>query len=222
MKSLTLAAPLQYVASGASTFRASKTLAANAGQTVLATLKVPVNSMMIVRARVRAAVGGFGPITVVADAAADTLTHVAHGISSGTPVYVVGTGQPGGVTATTIYYARAASADTITLYDTKAHSVAGGGTGLVDITSVGAGVNVSPMVLNAFYSLDTAVRNQGGKTSLLGTVNAGLTFEDIAAWDATITANDTTDVLEFKGTPDADLATRFEIEATVETLSLQI
>jgi len=221
-KALTLNLPLRNVNSGDSTFRASKSLAANAGQSVLTSIKVPVNSMLVVRARVRVAAGAFGPIAVTADSTTELLTKVAHGIPTGTPVFVVGTVQPGGVTATTLYFARAASADTISLYDTKAHAAAGGGTGLTDITSNGTVVILTPVCLNGYYILDAVVRNQFGKTTLLGAVNAALTLEDIAAWDVTITANDTTDILEFKGTPDVDLVTRFEIEAAVEQVSLQV
>lgn len=49
---------------------------------------------------------------------------------------------PGGVSRTTRYYARVTgnSATTLTIYDNAAHAIAGGGTGLIDITTVGSGV----------------------------------------------------------------------------------
>jgi len=48
----------------------------------------------------------------------------------------------GGMTNGTTYYVNRVDANTISLYDTQAHAIAGGATGLVDITSVGTGKQI--------------------------------------------------------------------------------
>ena len=48
----------------------------------------------------------------------------------------------GGLTSGSTYYVRATAAGVIALYDTQAHAIAGGATGLVDITSVGTGKQI--------------------------------------------------------------------------------
>lgn len=196
-------------------------LAANAGSSVLAKFAIPVNMGALVKARLFACAGGLEVLSVVADAGADTLTLVAHGVVTGTPVFVVGGTQPGGVTATTVYYARAASADTITLYGTQAQSVTGGGTGLVDITTAGATVKVYKTTLNAVYEVAGAFQNRNGTLAIIGSVDK-VGYENVAGWDCDIAANNTTDVVEIKGTPDGVLDTRFFVEAEITQFALNV
>lgn len=80
------------------------------------------------------------PVTI--NASTDTLTTAtAHLLSAGDEVMVHATlTQPGGVNRTTRYYANVPTGTTLKLYDTEAHAIAGGSTGLVDITDAGSGV----------------------------------------------------------------------------------
>lgn len=74
------------------------------------------------------------------DTGTDTLTSDTHGLSTADPVRIralSGGTIPAGLSATTVYYARAASATTLTLHPTA--SDATGNTNKVDITSSGSG-----------------------------------------------------------------------------------
>jgi hypothetical protein len=189
-------------------------LAGNAGLTVVETIPVPVNGQVYVNLYAKLAAGTITTKTITAiDATADTATIVAHGFVTGSPVFVTVTG----LTAGTVYYARAEDVDTLTFYDTKAHALAGGATGLGNITALGSGPKVVGTIEQGFYQVKAVVRNRNGKTALLGAQSQALALEDVAAWDVSITANDTTDVVELNVTPDATLATRWEL--TVESSS---
>lgn len=223
MKSFSLPQPLQVAPATKQNLQIGGAFAANAGASVLVSLAVPLNCIVIARVKIRGAAGKIcNPIAVTADASTDLLTKTAHGIQSGTPLHVVGGTQPGGVVAATMYYANAASADTIALYDTYAHGVAGGPTGLVDITSAGATVKVYPSVLSAYYEFVAVARNRRTTTALVGAVASLVAVEDNSAWDATAAVNDTADTLEVKVTPDAAIDTRFEAEIEVETTSANV
>jgi hypothetical protein len=64
----------------------------------------------------------------------------AHGFSTGDCVNVATSDTlPTGISANTAYYVRKSSDNAFTLYDTRARAVAGGATGLVNITAVGVG-----------------------------------------------------------------------------------
>ena len=64
----------------------------------------------------------------------------AHGFTTGDCVNVTTSDAlPTGISADTAYYVRVADVDSFTLYDTRAHAVAGGATGLIDITAAGTG-----------------------------------------------------------------------------------
>lgn len=52
----------------------------------------------------------------------------------------------------------------------------------------------------AAYSVTGAIRNDAGTTALLGTPTITVLGEDVAAWDVSVAANNTTDTLEIKGT----------------------
>lgn len=88
-------------------------------------------------------VGDSVSITVAStavDADTDTITKTAHGFSTGDCVNVsTSTTLPTGISADTGYYVNRVSSSTFKLYDTRAHAVAGGATGLVNITAAGAG-----------------------------------------------------------------------------------
>ena len=67
-------------------------------------------------------------------------TQIAHNQITGRGVVIDSTGAlPTGLTANTTYFLNVASATTVKLYDTAAHAIAGGGTGLVAITGAGSG-----------------------------------------------------------------------------------
>lgn len=183
-----------------------KALAANAGSTEVLSIPIPRGKQCIIRAILVGAAGVvIAPFAVTADASLDTLTATAHSLLVGQPVYVVGTGQPGGVTATTIYYAGVITANTFKLYDTKANAVTGSATGLIDITTTGSAVFVTSTVENASYTLFGAAHNRNNNVTAIGSVNV-ISLEDVAAWDATITADDTNKAMSVKVTPDATLA----------------
>lgn len=77
-----------------------------------------------------------------ADAGADTVTVTGHGLSTGDPIIftgTVGTDLPSGLSLNTIYYANAATANTLKVYDTEANADAGVAGGLVDLTSTDSG-----------------------------------------------------------------------------------
>lgn len=196
-------------------------LAANAGSTVIQSIAVPVGMMAIARVRIVATTPAPAPLSVVADATADTLTAVAHGYLSGQPVQVSGTTLPTGVTAGTTYYANAATVDTIKLYDTQAHAVAGGATGLVDITAVGAGVILVGTTVAGVYFVDVAAKNENGVTSLVGAANK-VALEDISAWDVTAAANNTKSTIEISATPDTVQATAFKVDTLVELVNAEV
>ena len=199
---------------------ASASFAANAGASVITAVPVPKNCMVLVTGRAFASAGALNGFAVTADASTDALTKTAHGVVTGTPVFLTGTAVPTGTTENTVYYARAATADTITLYDTEAHAVSGGGTGLVDITAAGTAVKLYTLTQNAAYTIQFAGRNLNGTTALIGSADLNA-FEEISAWDLTVVANDTNDTLEVKGTPDATLATRFYVDLEVTTQSVK-
>lgn len=88
------------------------------------------------------------------DLTADTITIVGHGLTDGDGKVVTGlTGLSG------IYYVRSASVDTLNLYDTSAHAIAGGPTGLINITvdnETGTLADQAPAAGNYYYALRTS------------------------------------------------------------------
>jgi len=88
-------------------------------------------------------------------AATDVITTSAHGMTTaddGTALMLTTTDTaPGGLTAGTLYYFHYESATTLTLYTTAAYAIAGGATGLVDLSAAEA------VGLNTFYSRMTYV-----------------------------------------------------------------
>lgn len=82
-------------------------------------------------------VAGYGKeISVTADATADTLGAVAHGLSDGQDVLLRATTIPGGLAADTRYWVRDAAANTFKLAATMNGAA-------IDITTVGSGVVVA-------------------------------------------------------------------------------
>jgi len=69
----------------------------------------------------------------------DTITYNSHGMQDGEQLkyYVNGGAAITGLTDATTYYAHVTGANTFTLYDTKAHALAAGATGKLDLTGTG-------------------------------------------------------------------------------------
>jgi hypothetical protein len=221
MQGLSLPVPLITAPQGRTTRFIAANYAANAGASVMASIAVPKGCFVYVNALIHASAGSaFTPIAVTADSDTDLFTATAHGLGHGTPVIVKGATQPTGVSATTIYFARAASSSTISIYDTHAHAVAGGGTGQALFTGNGTSVVIYPQPLAGFYIVDACGINRAATTALVGSANV-VAFEetDCSAWAATIAANDSTDTLDVTVTPDATAATRFEAELNITVMS---
>jgi hypothetical protein len=91
-------------------------------------------------------------------AASDLINATSHGFSTGDLVtYSTAGAAIAGLTNGSSYFVNAASAGTFKLYDTKANAVAGGATGIVDITVVGTGTadtftksNLSNAIANVY------------------------------------------------------------------------
>lgn len=88
------------------------------------------------------------------DATADTITVASHGLTNGDGKVVTGlTGLSG------IYYVRSVTSSTLSLYDTSAHAIAGGATGLIDITvndETGTLADQAPAAGNYYYAKRTS------------------------------------------------------------------
>lgn len=70
----------------------------------------------------------------------DIITLTAHGFTTGLKGQVTSSDTlPTGISAATDYFVHVITANTIYLYDTYANAIAGGSTGRVNITNVGAG-----------------------------------------------------------------------------------
>lgn len=116
------------------------------------------------------------------DTGADTVTSTAHGIPTGVGVTYTSSdgvaGAIGGLTHGGTSYVRAVDADTIALYDTAAHAIAGGATGLRDLTSSGTGTHTLTM-RNEFIIAGVNATGFGAYTSggaIYYTTNAEYTF----------------------------------------------
>lgn len=198
-------------------------LAANAGATTLTKVSVPQGQIAIIRARVLA-IAGQDLIATVASIAANVLTSTAHGFLTGAPVYVRSSGTtldttlPTGVTAVTTYYVNAVDANSVKLYDTQAHAVSGGGTGLITISG-GTNVYLQGVAQTGVYLYDCAVANRGGNLALVGSAVKDA-FEDVAAWDFNVVADNTSQSALIQGTPDTVQATRFRLEIEVQLVSM--
>lgn len=224
MKSLEIQSPLRSTPKGRASRYAQLSFAANAGSSLLLSIAVPLNTLMHVMAIIKSAAGTNVTIAPsVVTAGSDQFTCTGHGIQTGCPVtvgFTVGGAVPGGTTANTIYYARAVDANTITLHATQGGAVAG--TGIIDVTSAGT----TPLLIfsfhSAYYVLRATIRNRFGNTALVGALTTVASHEDIAAWDAVMAANDTTDAIEIKVTPDVTQATVFEVEAEYELVSIAV
>jgi hypothetical protein len=109
----------------------------------------------------------------------DTITATAHGFATGDCVNVTtSTTLPTGISADTAYYVNRVDAATFKLYDTRAHAVAGGATGLVNITAAGAGNHtfVSVLGIGSHYLGATLPDNAlviGGGVEVLTTCTDG-------------------------------------------------
>lgn len=93
----------------------------------------------------------FGTVTT----GTDNVQILGHGLITGDVIRASSSGTlPAGLSSATAYYIRAVDADNIKFYDTYAHAVAGGGTGLIDITDVGTGTHKlvvnNPLTITSF------------------------------------------------------------------------
>lgn len=185
---------------------------------VVLPISVPAGTTVTASLNVRASAGVVYSAAATASAAADTLTVAAgHGFVTGQAVYVVGSGQPGGVTATTLYYVNV-SADTLTLklFTTQALAVLNGTP--VDITTAGTSVVVSGVPICACYVVQSAARNRNGNTTLIGSTDL-VAFEDVSAWALTAVANSTTDTIDVTFLGDIVLPCAVEVTGVTQTLS---
>ena len=96
-----------------------------------------------------------------------------HGLRDGTGVVFSTTGAlPTGVTVGTTYYSRSTASGTFNLYDTAAHAIAGGSTGIVNTSGSQSGTHLAK---GAYYlGLSDKSRWTTGGTER--------TYEGIAAW----------------------------------------
>jgi galactitol-specific phosphotransferase system IIB component len=69
----------------------------------------------------------------------EVITYTGHGLTTGEAVkyYNAGGATATGLTDATVYYANAINANTFYVYDTKAHAVAGGATGKINLSGLG-------------------------------------------------------------------------------------
>jgi hypothetical protein len=190
-------------------------LAGNAGATTVGRIPILAGLLVYFEAIIKLAAGDTRQLAIESvSAGADTVTITAHGLVTGSPVYVgflAGGAVPAGLTALTLYYVNAVDANTLKFYTTKANAVTGSGTGLLDITGAGTTPVVIGTVEQAMYHVRGVCRNRNTVTALLGAIVQGLVVEDVAAWDATAVADDANDALALQVTPDATLATRYDI-----------
>lgn len=189
--------------------RAGASLDANAGASKIFGRAIPTNRKLIISGIVRAAAGVIGAtIAFTATNANETFTSAAaHGIATGTPVKLGGTLAPTGLTLGTTYFARAASATTITLHATSADAVANAS--ILAFTGDGTDVTLTPTVVSASYQVFGAVVNKNGVCALEGTPVID-SLEDVAGWACTITADNTNKEGLVNVTPDVDQVTRVE------------
>lgn len=111
-------------------------------------------------------------------------TATAHGLITGMPVQVSNSGGalPTGLSAATTYWAAVIDANTFYLYDTRAHALAGGATGQVQVSSNGTGTQTATTVaapntagsaylpLNEAFRIDSAL---GAKISVVRDTASG-------------------------------------------------
>ena len=72
------------------------------------------------------------------------VTYTGHGLTNGDAIAFATTGAlPTGLTEGTTYFARSTGVNTLNLYDTAAHAIAGGATGRVDTSGTQSGVHTA-------------------------------------------------------------------------------
>ncbi len=91
--------------------------------------------------------------TVTVANATDIWTSAAHGFTDGESVRLSNSGGalPAGTDSTTTYYTGKIDANTFYLYDTRAHALAGGATGLVNATGDGTGTHSIRLYGNQYF-----------------------------------------------------------------------
>lgn len=201
------------------------TLAANAGATEIYNFPLKTNRKATFHGLVDAVAGVVGAAqAITVDATANTGTMGSpHGyVGSVVPGFISASVVPTGWSANTLYYAAIISTTAIKLYATAANALTNdGSTGLIDPTTTGTAVFFTPTVVNACYRIIGTAVNREGNVALVGTPSI-VALEDVAAWDCTVTADNTNKTLQVKGTPDASMITRFRVSLQVFDESLDI
>lgn len=121
---------------------------------------------------------GIADIISSVDTGADTITFTTGqtALINGSALrFEVQTTMPGGVTATTEYFGRKTNNQVWTLYDTQAHAIAGGATGLIDITAGLAGT---------LYAMGPGVKGAANGQLFTSAVNATTNASRIDITDA--------------------------------------
>lgn len=102
---------------------------------------VEVGGILVVGADIYSSWRKSATVTVTI-ASPGVLTYTAHNFADGDPIRFTTTGAlPTGLVAGTTYYVRSVTVDTLHIYDTSAHAIAGGSTGRVITTGSQSGVH---------------------------------------------------------------------------------
>ena len=120
--------------------------------------------------------GRTGKTVTISNATPAVVTLTNHGLRDGTGVAFSTTGSlPTGVTAGTTYYAKSTASNTLNLYDTAEHAVAGGSTGRVNTSSAGSGTHT---VKGAYFLGLTS-----GELSRYGSSGSERIYDGLVAWN---------------------------------------
>ena len=120
--------------------------------------------------------GRTGKTVTISNASPAVVTLTNHGLRDGTGVAFSTTGAlPTGITAGTTYYAKSTASNTLNLYDTAEHAVAGGSTGRVNTSSAGSGTHT---VKGAYFLGLTS-----GELSRYGSSGSERIYDGLVAWN---------------------------------------
>lgn len=100
------------------------------------------------------------------------LSATKHGGLSGLPFYATATSFPGNLAAATKYWMRKESDDTLTVYDSYDHAIAGGTTGKVAYSSAGSGVKINSACWTEMDSTARARYGSPGSERVYATADA--------------------------------------------------
>jgi len=112
------------------------------------------------------------------DVDTDTITSTGHSLTAGTVIDMTTSDTlPTGISATTAYYVGEVGEDTFQLFDTYAHGVAGGATGLVNITNVGVGTQT--LHINRFGVINLGITMPDNAIVTGGMIDVTTAFVDV-------------------------------------------